>query len=364
MLAGMGRLAILLLLVASACGLGSPSGDGDTGIDAGGTSDAGDGDGDGDGDEFGMPDVGGESCDSWDVEWIGGPCGHDDDCSYDGGFCLMEAEGFPCGTCSLPCELYCPDLEGTPTTFCIDSSDVELAPPEGLCVSQCDPGLLGGDGCREGYACVALPRWDDPGTSTGVCIPDDLAPEQGTCLEKLEARGLVFEPTVVDPESPDGFPELLCEIEDPVLLYPPIAGVSWRYIDSMSEAPVLVSCETALAIADMSELLDQLGAVEFQHIGTYNCRVIGGTDSLSMHGLAAAIDLYGFTLFDDTWYTIFDDWEDGVAMPMTPGGQWLKELADTMFAQGIWNIILTPNYNAAHDDHLHVDLTPGSHFYE
>lgn len=361
----MKRPGLGLALAALGCGVGPSAADDGSGIDPDSSStsdsDGTEGDGDGDGD---MPDMGGEVCEPWDVEWIGGPCGHDDDCPYDEGFCLMEDEGFPCGTCSAPCDLYCPDLDGAPTTFCIDSSDVELAPPEGLCVSQCDPGLLGGDGCREGYACVALPRFGDPGTSTGVCIPDGLAPDQSSCLEMLDARGLEYEPAIVEPESPDGFPNLLCEIEDPVMLYPPIAGVSFRYVSSMSEAPVLVSCETALAIADTAELLDAMGAVEFQHIGTYNCRVVSGSDSLSMHGLAMAIDLAGFTLADDTTYTIFDDWEDGVAMPMTPGGQWLKQLTDTMFAQGIWNIILTPNYNAAHDDHLHVDLTPGAQFYE
>ncbi len=28
----------------------------------------------------------------------------------------------------------------------------------------------------------------------------------------------------------------------------------------------------------------------------------------------------------------------------------------------IWNVILTPNYNAAHDNYFHVDLTPGSDY--
>ena len=28
----------------------------------------------------------------------------------------------------------------------------------------------------------------------------------------------------------------------------------------------------------------------------------------------------------------------------------------------VWNIILTPNYNSAHDNHFHVDMTPLSHF--
>ena len=27
-----------------------------------------------------------------------------------------------------------------------------------------------------------------------------------------------------------------------------------------------------------------------------------------------------------------------------------------------WNVVLTPDYNSAHDNHFHLDLTPGSHF--
>jgi len=33
-----------------------------------------------------------------------------------------------------------------------------------------------------------------------------------------------------------------------------------------------------------------------------------------------------------------------------------------MFSDDIFNIILTPEYNAAHRNHYHVDLTPGADF--
>ena len=45
-------------------------------------------------------------------------------------------------------------------------------------------------------------------------------------------------------------------------------------------------------------------------------------------------------------------------------GQWLKALADARYAMDIFNIILTPNYNAAHYNHFHVDLTPGGDYYD
>jgi hypothetical protein len=33
-------------------------------------------------------------------------------------------------------------------------------------------------------------------------------------------------------------------------------------------------------------------------------------------------------------------------------------------AADVWNIVLTPNYNADHRNHFHVDLTPDADFIE
>ena len=34
-----------------------------------------------------------------------------------------------------------------------------------------------------------------------------------------------------------------------------------------------------------------------------------------------------------------------------------------VYAAGIFNIILTPDYNAAHHNHIHLDLTPGGRLF-
>jgi hypothetical protein len=304
----------------------------------------------------------GPACEpAWDPPWIGGPCATDADCAYEGARCLGEDEGFPCGTCSEACERLCPDQEGAPVTFCIEPGDVGLAAGEGLCLSQCDPERFGGSGCREGYECVVLGRFAEGSVTAGTCVPEGVAPEPTDCLGQLDALGLDYEPTTIAPESPEGRPDLICEIEDPVYLYGPIHGVSFRY-SGAEEGPVLVACDLALAIERMAALLAERGAVQFQHFGTYNCRLIAGSDSISMHGYALAIDVSGFTLDDGTTLTVYDDWEDGALDPVTTGGQWLKDLVTSMFDEGIYNIILTPEYNAAHDDHFHCDLTPDAHF--
>jgi len=305
-------------------------------------------------------------CEPWapGISWIGADCGHDLDCDYDESVCLLAEEGFPCGTCSQPCDALCPDQDGAPVTFCIDATDVGFGISEGLCVSQCDPEAFAGNGCREGYACVPLQRYENPGVIKSVCIPEEFEPPKSECLEQLDELGIVYTPTQVALDHPDGFPNLDCIIEDPVYLHSPVADVGFRYYSSDNESPVLVSCTTALAIYEMATIMGDMGGTEFEHIGTYNCRVIGGTQVLSEHAFARAIDLYGFLTEDDSYYTLEDDWEKFEPNPMTAGGIWLKELMDACHEMGIWNIILTPNYNDAHYNHFHVDLTPGSDFYE
>jgi hypothetical protein len=334
-------------------------GDGD-GEPGDGDGEPGDGDGDGDGDPG--------ACDptpaSWDP-WIGGPCVDDLDCAYDGGVCLREDDGWPCGTCSLSCDQFCPDIEGAPESFCANQDLVDpFAPDSGACLQKCDPTLLPSGGCRPGYTCSLAERQNDDGAWAAVCLPAEFATPKSACQQALDEAGLLWVPAYIPLEHPDTHPELDCVFEEPVRLFSPVNGIDYRYVSNDEPSPMLVSCDLALALHALGTLLQSKDAVEVAHIGTYNCRVISGTDTLSQHAFGYAIDLGGFTLDGGQYLSVFEDWEDGVADPVTFEGQWLKDLTDKRHDQGIFNIILTPEYNAAHDDHFHVDLTPGSDFYE
>jgi hypothetical protein len=300
---------------------------------------------------------------AWVTTFIGSPCASDGDCNYDGGFCLLESEGFPCGTCSQSCTSLCPDLEGAPETFCVDGSDVGID-AAGYCLSKCDPGLLGGEGCRDGYGCTGLDRFNDSSASAGVCVPQEFADQGETdCQTELIELGAVITPYDHQPESPAGYPSLTCTIDDAVMLHSPVNGVAIRYISAADDDAILVGCETALSVVGSVAVAQMLGAQELIHYGTYNCRVIAGTNTLSQHGLGTAVDIAGFTMDDGSEVTVLDDWEDGNANPVTAFGQFLLEFTDTIWAMNLWNIILTPEYNAAHDNHFHVDLTPGGNTY-
>lgn len=308
---------------------------------------------------------GGTDCSpAWTSTWVGSPCASDADCSFPGGSCLPEADGFPCGTCSTACDQLCEDLDGAPETFCVDGSDVGIE-ATGHCLSKCDPGIVGGNGCRDGYGCTVLSRFNEPGTSSGVCVPLEFAGDGDTpCQSMLLELGAVFAPSDHAPDSPPGFPGLTCDIEDPVFLYSPVNGVAIRYVSSAEDAEVLVSCQTAVSIVGSAAVAQSLGANELIHIGTYVCKVIGDGPNISQHGLGQAIDIAGFTLDDGSEVTVFDHWEDGNPNPTTELGILLRSFTDQVWGMNLWNIILTPEYNADHNDHFHVDLTPGGNTYE
>ena len=319
--------------------------------------------GSGDGTDSGIGDVGpGDGPDGF----IGSPCNSDADCIYDGSVCLPDAVGFPAGTCSLECDRLCPDADGHPVTFCAEVGDL---PTEawgeidvGACLSRCDFGLFPDSGCRPGYGCALGSR---PNGSVDdenfVCLPER-EPELTACHDALAARDVPFEPTLRPTESPEGYPELTCEIADPVWLLGSIESVDLLDPYGFPTSRVLTSCEAALALADTVVDLRPDDVVAVRHWGSYSCRTISGTATLSQHGYADAFDITGFELRDGSLVTLLDHWEHDTEAPATAEGALLYDAAWRWYDDQIWNVILTPNYNQAHDDHFHVDLTPGGEY--
>ncbi len=89
----------------------------------------------------------------------------------------------------------------------------------------------------------------------------------------------------------------------------------------------------------------------FEHFGTYNCRTIAGSRSLSQHSYARAIDIAGFVLADGRRITIARDWQGEGEK-----AAFLREVRDG--ACRLFSTTLSPDYNAAHHDLLHLDEPP------
>jgi len=297
--------------------------------------------------------------------WIGGPCEQDVDCTYPEAFCLTEEEGYPRGMCSLGCDRICPDRDNMPVTFCIG----EVIVGEGACVQRCDRNAFPATGCRPGYVCRQSSRYNEQSRLQNVCIPGepDLppdipdVPEDAECLAALRALGVDFDNAASPNEAPAGHPEMRCRIQDAVLVRPPVAGVRYRYFSEAQQSPMLMSCALARATHALSVVLQEYDIDEVVHMGTYNCRTFRGSDivQLSEHGKGTALDLHAFVQDGGTTFNVEDHWEEDYESPMTNAGRFFWGIVYEMWDQRIFNIILTPNFNAAHYNHLHVDLTPG-----
>ena len=297
--------------------------------------------------------------------FIGGPCASDDDCAYEGGYCLTEDEGFPGGMCSADCVDLCPDEPGAVWTFCVNPAALGTVAADGLCTIRCDYGQSP-TGCRAGYQCQPFERHEEPEKVMYVCVPGDDDPFQlSACHEQMLAKGIGFCPAVNPLDSPDGHPELVCDIEDPVYLDPILHDVAYRPGSADEDAvPIFTACPHALAMAGAAQVAAAAGVEDIIHWGVYNCRVIAGTSTISQHGMANAIDFAGFHMAAGPTYTVLADWEQYQPNPTTNGGLFLYDFAHALYDQAIYNIILTPDYNEAHEDHFHCDLTPDAHFLE
>jgi hypothetical protein len=288
--------------------------------------------------------------------WIGSACGHDRDCSYEGGFCLMPEEGFPRGHCSARCDKFCPDRKGDfySATFCIDDP---VYADSGICLARCNLHLTP-SGCRPGYVCTSLQRRNESMVQL-VCLPDRGTPPPPTdCTRELDRLGLAYaRPDLADAPSRPARPgeppprQEICQIDTPVLLNSPVYTVDYRQKGQRHADHLLLACRMALAIQRLSELLRDAGVVEVEHNGTYVCRGVAGTRSLSGHGHALAIDVTGFERAQGSPLSVKADWSG--SDPDRRG--FLRDLVARIRQAEIFDVILTPQSGDRHMDHLHLE---------
>lgn len=124
--------------------------------------------------------------------------------------------------------------------------------------------------------------------------------------------------------------------------------------------PVEVSCGLAQALLayDTAVLQPLAGRivgsplVKVHHAGGYVCR--GRTSNrtrLSEHAFGRAIDIMAFEFADGRIARVKQHWNDRGAL-----GQFLREASKG--ACGVFQVVLSPNADADHADHLHLDVGP------
>jgi hypothetical protein len=126
------------------------------------------------------------------------------------------------------------------------------------------------------------------------------------------------------------------------------------------QAPT-ITCPVALSYAFWAQHQLQPAAREIlgspvaavEHYGSYACRNIYGRSSgrPSEHARANALDVAAFRLADGRRVSVLSDFRRDDAR-----GQFLRRVRSD--ACGWFRTVLSPDYNAAHRDHLHLDFGP------
>lgn len=89
------------------------------------------------------------------------------------------------------------------------------------------------------------------------------------------------------------------------------------------------------------------------HLGSFACRNVYGRENgrRSQHASANALDIAGFRLADGRSINVLKDWpKDNL------DARFLRQVRDR--ACDTFSVVLSPDYNAAHRNHFHLDVGP------
>lgn len=125
----------------------------------------------------------------------------------------------------------------------------------------------------------------------------------------------------------------------------------------------LLTCGMALALADFERIAQEeaereLGhrITKIEHLGTYNCREMAAYDLISEHSFANAIDLRKFHLKGGGTVDVLKDFRPKDDAPTDPKSRFLRALANRLYDDEIFSVVVTPFFDALHRNHIHVDL--------
>ena len=178
------------------------------------------------------------------------------------------------------------------------------------------------------------------------------------CFAALATSGWRFEPL------PDTHPAAGCGFSAAVRAVPANAATGRPL-----SAPLALSCRAALPLAMwLRHGVEPAGRKHFaaalarvENFGSYACRDVAGRPGRrSRHATADAIDISAFVLRDGTRIAVARDWSAASVAPAADGAAgagraaFLREVRDS--ACRFFDAVLSPDYNRAHADHLHLEV--------
>ena len=174
-----------------------------------------------------------------------------------------------------------------------------------------------------------------------------LAGEGAQCKALLEQAGVRFAALPPREAGPQ------CIYRDAVRFAPGGAStIDYRPADFGTACPVAAALVLWEWHVVQPAAVEHLGerVVAIDHFGSYSCRRVYGRaeGGWSEHATANAVDIAGFRLENGTRISVLDDWDGDGAK-----ADFLRQVRSG--ACDLFATVLSPDYNAAHCDHLHLD---------
>ncbi len=183
--------------------------------------------------------------------------------------------------------------------------------------------------------------------------------ERDGCEAELARRGVAF----TRAEDTPG-------VRAPIRLGGPLHGVSFHSTLPPAARTKghadLLDCRLALSLDDFAATLVPRGIVEVVHLSAYRSKSEGGCTVRypgEQHCAALAVDVGMFVKKDGSKLVVERDFHgkigtltcmSGNAAPVRPNELWDIACAS---AGKQFQVVLTPNWNAEHFNHLHLELT-------
>jgi hypothetical protein len=179
----------------------------------------------------------------------------------------------------------------------------------------------------------------------------------GACHRALDAAGVRFE-ILARAEAPG--------VAWPIRLRGPVRGVMFEASDK-DPTHAILDCRLALSLLTWAPDLRRAGVRRVEHYSMYRPGArVGGDGAVSGHAHGLAIDAARFTLENGAVLDVLDDWE-GRKRGQSPcpirrdeslGSRLLRKVTCAAIDDKVFQVVLTPHYNKAHNNHVHLERKP------
>jgi hypothetical protein len=187
--------------------------------------------------------------------------------------------------------------------------------------------------------------------------------------EELDRRAIRYRKELPAPEG----------VRAPVRLLGPLHGVDVHSSLPAAERSAskfeVLDARLALALDDFCLLLEREGIVELVHFTMYRpgASPAADTDALpTRHPGGLAIDVGALRHREGRWLDVGKHWQADVGArtcgpsAKTHSAETTKALVSLVCeaaAQHLFHYVLTPHYDQAHHDHLHLEIKPGTRWF-